>query len=381
MFQIEKLPTESRRHSDLPFSPVYQPLRRLVGGEPSRLDLPMRPAKVLSIWLISVGCLCACSKENPQTSPQDLGISSPDRPVMMAQDASVFADASSLDLGGPIVCQVSCDCPAGQRCKEGLCQDTSSPIWCCSSSQCPPERICLDSSEQPGRCPSAPDAGTISPMPAQLGEACRKDEDCQQGLSCWRRDQVPGLWGNICVKESCLRGGCEGFQRCLSFSEPQVQSGCFLGCQNHGDCPRGTHCGTMPGSTFLSCIPNCQDDFLDCHDPQGRVYCHRERGDCQNLVSASPVARVGDACLDNRGCGPGQFCLGETHWQMPGGVCTSICRGHPQAEPCESQEEVCLMHRGLGLCFRGCEDGLCPRRPEARCQSLSLDWPSKACLP
>ena len=86
------------------------------------------------------------------------------------------------------------------------------------------------------------------------------------------------------------------------------------------------------------------------------------------------------ACLDNRDCAPGDVCMGQVGWNLPGGMCTHVCSGLAEATPC-GPNDACQDFAGVGLCFARCQNGACPGRPSAICTALDPSWIDPGCVP
>jgi hypothetical protein len=65
---------------------------------------------------------------------------------------------------------------------------------------------------------------------------------------------------------------------------------------------------------------------------------------------------------------------------FPGGLCTKICSGLPEALPC-GLNETCHMFLGVGMCFKDCVSSMCPNRTNAMCLELNPAWTQPACIP
>jgi len=339
--------------------------------------------------LAAVGC--KSSDPAPDAGPADAGPAVVEAGVA-ASDAEVPdlgpADTGIVaghDAGGFVTCATNCACPQGMGCVEGLCRDLGHPVWCCSKEPCPSGVACLDEDDRPSTCPivvEPPDAGPRPDAgPARVGSYCENDFDCDpvNDLTCWERNEPPFVWG-YCTREGCV-GGCPMGSECLTFNDANMTTGCLATCRTDDECQRpDAHCTLIPNASFGGvCLPDCRDDLLDCSPRDGSRYCSPNTGECEVTPTQSPSAQVGDPCNDARQCGSGQTCLTQAGWNLPGGLCTQVCRGLAEAEPCPSGTS-CHDFAGIGLCFVDCVGGQCPNRPGAVCGRLATAWSSPACI-
>lgn len=349
-----------------------------------------RAATVILGLILAAGC---GDRGSGDAGPRDSGTHLEEAGIAADAEAPPDAgppsrDAAPLvdhDAGPPLACTNTCGCPQGLGCINGACRSTGAPIYCCRNPGCPAGQVCLTATEQPDVCPSpTPDAGPRPDSgPGGVGAACEGDTDCDQtlGMTCWERHEPPGMWG-YCTVENCTFVGCPAGSECLQFNDAQMTTGCLKICSNDPECDRDdAFCFPLQGAPFPGvCLTSCKDDLLDCGPRNGTVYCDRASGRCEPTPAQMSGVAVGAACQDNRSCGPGQICMGEFAWGLPGGLCSRVCTGLPEATPCGANE-LCLPFAGVGMCFRACTNGACPNRPGAVCGILDPAWPTPACLP
>jgi hypothetical protein len=352
-----------------------------------------RVPTILAVAFALFGAACSSDKLSPVP---EAGVRAPDAEPTAADgevDAAVRpfrSDAMIVlvdhDGGRGGSCDASCDCLQGEGCVEGACRQLSNPVWCCSKPDCPAAELCLDTRDRPGHCPvypdAGPDAGVVDTGPGQIGAGCASNVDCDmsKGYTCWTRDQPPFIWG-YCTLLNCTPM-CPSGSRCVQFNLPAPNppvTGCMQSCLADRDCRSDAYCLALPGAGSSICFPDCRDDLLDCTPRDGSVWCNRTTGLCEATPMQSQTAIVGDPCVSNEDCGPGDACAGETGWFFPGGMCTRICSGLPEAMPCGANE-TCQPLAGVGLCFRNCVAGLCPNRANAMCFKLDPSWTTPSCI-
>ncbi|MCB9651670.1 MAG: hypothetical protein H6730_34505 [Deltaproteobacteria bacterium] len=338
-------------------------------------------------WVVAVGLssLTGCTGEGgPDAGPPDAGEAEDAQgadagaPEAGPADTGLFADH---DGGGFITCSHSCTCPQGMGCVEGLCRNLGTPVWCCARPGCPSGATCLDERDHPGQCPLEADGGVGDSGPGQVGDSCERDSDCDSALllTCWTRDEPPFVWG-YCTREDCT-GGCPSGSECLTFNDADQTTGCMKTCADDTECRADAFCLGIAGAPFGGvCLPDCRDDLLDCAPRDGTRYCDPLTGQCEVTPSQSSSAQIGDPCTDATYCGAGQTCMTTAGWGLPGGLCTQVCSGLPEADPCPGGTS-CRDFGGIGLCFVDCVNGACPNRTGAVCTSLAAGWPQPACVP
>lgn len=339
----------------------------------------------------------ACSDD---PAPTDAGLDPADAGVVeeagvadtgAIRDATVIVRDGGLvvrhDAGAPPSCTTTCDCPQGLACLDGVCRTAGvGPVYCCDNPGCPQDQACLNAQERPGRCPTPPDAGPdAGPRDTgagTVGSGCTSDQECNAaaGITCWEQNQQPFLWGGYCTVEGCIPG-CPTGSICIAYNtgNPPLQ-GCMQQCVTEQDCRDDAYCFEIPNSGIRICLPDCRDDLFDCAPRDGTTYCSRVTGECEITPMQTTGASVGDPCTDNRDCGSGQICMGQFAWGLPGGMCTSICSGLPEAAACEPGES-CQMFAGVGMCFKNCVNNACPDRAGAMCARLDQAWPNPSCIP
>jgi hypothetical protein len=345
---------------------------------------------------LSLQALAACSDgDGPDGGlvTPDSGINTPDA---ANQDATGFPDARGFpdaelfvfhDGGAGRACNTTCNCPQGLACINSVCTALANPVYCCENPGCPSGEACLDLTERPSTCEAPPDGGADAGArdlgTGFVGAYCEEDTDCTEvpGMTCWTFQEPPFIW-NYCTVEDCQTDlDCPGNARCLGLNTGPPFSGCFRNCSTDFDCDPATYCLPLPQAGFSVCFPDCHDDLFDCSPRDGSMWCNRSTGRCEPLAQQSATAVVGDACISNADCGPGDVCMGEPAWPfLPGGMCTRVCSGLPESAPCASQDS-CQSFAGIGMCFRDCVGASCPNRANAVCTILDPSWFAPSCVP
>lgn len=347
------------------------------------------------IPILALAWLAGCSGSETDGGMPEAG--APD--AGLQADATVFADATVVrpdaelvvphDGGSPPTCNTTCDCAQGLACINNECRALGTPVYCCEKANCPSGQACLDEDERPEMCPGPPDAGADAGAndlgAGYVGASCDTPSDCTQvpGMTCWTRFEEPFVWG-YCTVENCVDDtSCPGGSRCLGFNvQSGVLTGCLQECQSDSDCRSDAYCLYIPQVAFSICLPDCRDDLFDCTPRDGTVWCNRSSGLCENLSMQNASASVGDACLSNADCGPGDVCIGDQAVAFPGGLCTRVCSGLPEASPCDiANDETCQDFLGIGLCFKDCVNNTCPDRPNAFCGFADANWLEPSCIP
>ncbi|MFO0728474.1 MAG: hypothetical protein U1E65_32155 [Myxococcota bacterium] len=334
----------------------------------------------LALVLIAAGCGTSGGQDAGAELPGvELGVdAAPGVDVRGLPDVSLVVEH---DGGPPASCAQSCDCPQGLACIGGVCRAGSAAVYCCTNPGCPGGHDCLGEADQPGQCPSAPDAGADAGPhdigAGALGAACQSDPECGRGLSCSAQTEAPFLWGGYCTVVDCLPS-CPAQSSCVGFG-PGNPSLCLADCLTDRDCRDDAYCLGL-ASGLQVCFPDCRDDLFDCSPRTGATYCDRGTGRCEVTPGQNAAAAVGAACLDNRDCAPGDVCMGQVGWNLPGGMCTHVCSGLAEATPC-GPNDACQDFAGVGLCFARCQNGACPGRPSAICTALDPSWIEPGCVP
>ena len=344
--------------------------------------------------LILSAALAACSDNNPPdmgpAGTPDMGVRDTGAPDMNLPPPPPLDVGIVVihDAGGPITCNSTCNCPQGMGCISGECRSTGSPVWCCDAPGCPAGEVCLDTNDQPDRCDAPPpdagvvDMGMIDMGPQPVGGFCEDDNGCDQtqGLSCWTRDEPPFVWG-YCTLENCDLQPCPGGSECLTFNTTPPVTGCLQSCSVDANCRADAFCLPVAGTALGGvCIPDCRDDLFDCSPRDGTQYCDPATGQCGATPSQDPQGEVGDPCVNSTDCGAGQICMSEFAWGFPGGMCTRVCNGLPEATACDAGE-TCQNLAGIGLCFKDCLGNACPDRNNAICGTLDPSWTVPGCVP
>ena len=76
---------------------------------------------------------------------------------LLATDLLPSGDLANRDaLMG---CMTACDCPAGQRCRNGACEVSNPPVYCCGTAACTGSNVCETMDKKVSQCGANPDAG------------------------------------------------------------------------------------------------------------------------------------------------------------------------------------------------------------------------------
>jgi hypothetical protein len=124
---------------------------------------------VLAMTLCAVGCT------DGEAPPFVDASASVDGPL---DGNPVDPDAGPLGPDGstPAGCKTACDCPAGERCRAGVCEVTVPMVFCCGAATCTGDNFCQQSDGKVSQCSLPPDAGvTLDGGAAGCGmDACTK---------------------------------------------------------------------------------------------------------------------------------------------------------------------------------------------------------------
>jgi len=230
-----------------------------------------------------------------------------------------------------VACAADADCPAGNLCASGVCEDD-----------------CLDG------CCAAANAGRQAAVSCGGGE-CAGDATCPAGEMCW------GGWcaavgnGNCVADMDCAAGevcasgvcevGCGGPGRqmsgcCMSDADCATGEACVAnlcepaptGCAADADCPTGEVCepeGPSCGPA-MTCVAGCRGDAECssgvCNQP-ACLTCP-----CPGYCDIAP-----GGCSSNADCAAGQLCAG--------GSCAAVCNVDADC----ATVEICLN----GICTAG----------------------------
>ena len=194
------------------------------------------------------------------------------------------------------------ECPPGQVCVNGLCEDPNEN-HCQDSSDCPDEHNCIN-----GRC-------------IERNRQCGEHDHCPMHQLCdLNRGQCQGLPAGMCRDDSpcqlhCVVPAGEQLGRCVD-------------CEQDDECPVGAVCNQLGQCA----APNCTPD--NCPAP-GR--CENDRcvggGDC-NPQNCQPPNRC-----ENNNCVNGQA--------------PQLCAGHDDCDPTMQ----CLVIDNRGTCVSRCNQG------------------------
>ena len=230
------------------------------------------------------------------------------RDMRLPEDMS--SDPLDRDQGGQ-ACQTTCDCSPGLACVTGFCEASSSPVYCCESSFCPPNEACQANDGSRSLCPDV---------------TCATACDCDPGLSCI---------DNACVLGNSPLFCCEG-STCPSGQACENRRGLRAMCPNNTctsacDCPSGQRCvnGTclLQGDPLFCCDQGSCPSGSACQSTEGELAICQGESTCQSACDCMP----GMACL-NGSCVLGSqaiFCCED-----------SFC---PSGERCESRAGGPLM--------------------------------------
>jgi hypothetical protein len=179
--------------------------------------------------------------------------------------------------------------------------------------------------------------------------------------------QVSGttFWEDGYCTQDCAPGqpACPAGSACLAFGGGTMR--CLQTCRvGLSDCRPGYACAAVAAGAAV-CLPACKAN-TDCADPS-RFDCRVCDGLC--VAKQNPSGQIGDACLSDDTCGPGQTCELSL-----GGQCSRQCsRGCASCPPGSSCN---VTPRGL-FCLRDCTGpGTCPSG--LRCADTTS---GKGCLP
>lgn len=302
------------------------------------------------------------------------------------------------DPGADGRCATERDCPAAQRCLDGIC---ASPAACALDTECPARQICVDRRCAAQSCrgdADCPDrrcvAGWCRPPAAPI---CAEDADCASGVcdrasmlclldtcpasgcaaGCAADGQCPAeMW---CAADGVCRLGCRAGGCGAGLCDPETRRCAMLGCTVDEQCPAGAFCDGG------ACAPGCRLAPDDC--PGGR--CDRATRRCGCTIDVD-CAEDG-FCAEDGVCRPGCRLGG-----CPGGACDPVARtcaprpcardgDCPPAQACGLDDGICRDARGPlpvespcavdDACASGrCRDGVCA----GRC-AVDADCPAGRC--
>ncbi len=303
-----------------------------------------------------------------------------------------------------VECQQSGDCPSGQYCVEGFCID-SQP--CASDADCAePTPVC---DPDTGRCVAcAPDCsgrccgpdgcgGTCPDECAQTGqtcdqETCRCQGDCQP--ACTDRECGPDGCGGTCPPgcadgETCVDGRCQAGSVCQTDADCEVpeaprcdvESGRCVECLDAADCAEGEICSGGVCAQQAVCTEDSQCEMGQiCVDGACVAGCHSNR-DCPDGWTCLPDQDPHGTCVEcqNDGdCGPGQACSD--------GRCVIHCTSDAHCTPlyCDQASHQCVACTEDAHCAEGeiCDQLECRTgcREDADCASGHCDQASHSCV-
>ncbi|MEW6433237.1 MAG: matrixin family metalloprotease [Myxococcota bacterium] len=202
-----------------------------------------------------------------------------------------------------------------------------------------------------------------------VGRACTTDPSCGAPNSqCLRPStQTSGtvFWEDGYCTQDCAPGqpACPAGSACVDFGGGTLR--CLQQCRvGLSDCRPGYACAPISTGGAV-CLPACKANS-DCADPTN-FDCRVCDGLC--VAKQNPSGQIGDLCLTDDTCGPGQTCELSL-----GGQCSRQCsRG---CASCPAGSSCNVTGRGL-FCLRDCTGpGTCPSG--LRCADTSS---GKGCLP
>jgi hypothetical protein len=258
-------------------------------------------------------------------------------------DQGLCADFS--DGSGPefAICFDTCassnDCRAGYMCVEensgaGFCIAN-----CTSDAECD-NNTCNESS---GYCTAT--VGAVD------GSTCTSGSDCASGYCGTEAGSgnPRGVCNSLCDPSS--GGLCPGDSVCVDYgsADPGEYGICFDGCVISGNCRGGYACFDVGGGEG-ACWPDCTSDS-ECAGGT----CNENSGLCEAQGAGKAD---GEACLSSTEC-ESNFCMSESTWGQPGGMCSSYCDPGDGAAACPSGGE-CISFTAPGepifaVCIDGCD--------------------------
>jgi hypothetical protein len=227
-----------------------------------------------------------------------------------------------------------------------------------------------DATSDGGVGPDAHDGSVVLPdgeAVAHVGTPCTTDHDCP-GLFC----SPPGSGFGYCSWVCSPTQPCPDGAVCATFSgssisycmercdpaaprcamgylcEPGIADApvCYQGCSNDGDCPTGERCG-MGVSGVRECY--------------------------------TPGATVGASCTSSGDCPDAGYCLDESSWGAPHGMCVTFCDLSSGAGCNAGSTCVAWGYGGAGSCVPTC-DATHPCRTGYACTPTGSGGPN-ACVP
>ncbi len=272
----------------------------------------------------------------------------------------------------PTACHSNGDCPAGEICSNGKCQNAPPPPQCTSNGNCTKGEVCVKGACQPCTSTSQCDAGLVctsgacgTPPPPQ----CTANHNCANG-------------------EVCVGGAC---QACTSTTQCDAGLVCSNGacgtpppppqCTTNSDCPSGEICqggtcvaggGTDGTPTRTSsCTPTSQETGTAINTAHGRLdgfvtyvlpvngsrSCNGDSGHIHVQVRAN--GSIYDVAV-NVGSLPGDAALYEADMVLPDGAWS------------EGWHNDALSYKSLGLT----SSQFTPQDPTALAQKLESELAS-----
>lgn len=263
-----------------------------------------------------------------------------------------------------INCDNPCDCPEGQVCSNGFCQQpqtSSDPLYCCTHASCPAQADCVDPSGEQQRCSACLDS-----CDCEYGQECQQGR-CQRALIpifCCQRSPCPqgeaceGVGGPTC--SSACRNACDcwGGESCVDGQCLRTDEAAY--CCERRLCPVGSACENNDSSIGMCPRMTCS---TACDCPTGQACIN---GECQLSAGQGLTYCCEDAsCPAGRACelpsGGSAECVGEPE-------CLSAC-DCPTAQLCEAGRCVFPQaDQDLLLC---CETECTQLTSEVNCERLN----------
>jgi len=254
------------------------------------------------------------------------------------------------------ICQKDDDCPSGQKCRGGVCEEVSACDCNYDCGERSSSLICNRGSHEceAGTAPADQCSDTCDCYANETcsgnqcvpsggeGDECQTDQDCDATEKCLDHRCVPK---DCTTREECAGAVCLVCQNSECTAPPAV-------CQGDLDCCVGFHCN------FGSCAEDahgCQSDD-DCDD-LALPRCVDE--ECMPECVSDLDCGGGQICINNKcvspGCTPEQCQLGQ--WCDPDaadgmGACVPGCDSHDDC----NQDELCnyQTHQCIADCCGGC---------------------------
>ncbi len=272
----------------------------------------------------------------------------PDGEGLAATVASTGASSTS-GAGGATVCLDAASCGAPS------CQDGVLTTWACQSGNC----VATEAPCAPYACDAASDQcvtdcggddakcavthtcdGAACVLKEGLGETCRGDDDCEDGLTCADGNCCAEACDGVC--EACVQGACVPIAA-LADPAGECTGKPALGCDGSGMC---AECGfNQPVAQLSDCPSPCDE----CELGTSKCIIRCKDGACKDKTVTCPPDRDCDlTCQGNTGCENATIACPDDHG------CFVHCTG--TAHSCKSAMIACPDH---GTCAVTCENDEC----------------------